>query len=80
MPVVFRHEGHRFFIFSNEGNPREPMHIHVTQGGRNAQFWVWPFVRIAENDGFDPQELRNLAKIIEFRRGQIVRSWNEFFT
>ncbi len=29
MPVVFRWEGIRFYFFSNEGDPREPVHIHA---------------------------------------------------
>ncbi|MBI5120299.1 MAG: DUF4160 domain-containing protein [Rhodospirillales bacterium] len=29
MPVIFRWNGIRFFFYSNEGNPREPMHIHA---------------------------------------------------
>ncbi|MFT0172652.1 DUF4160 domain-containing protein [Paraburkholderia mimosarum] len=29
MPVVFRYNGIRFFFYSNEGDPREPVHIHA---------------------------------------------------
>lgn len=29
MPTVFRHDGFRFFLYSNEGSPLEPVHIHV---------------------------------------------------
>ncbi len=32
MPVVFRYKGYRFFFFSNEGDPLEPMHVHVRRG------------------------------------------------
>jgi hypothetical protein len=28
MPNIFQLEGYRFFFFSNEGNPREPVHEH----------------------------------------------------
>lgn len=31
MPVVFRWNGHRFHFFANEGDPREPSHIHVSR-------------------------------------------------
>jgi hypothetical protein len=37
MPVVFRIEGFRFHFFSNEGDPREPIHIHVTRAGADGQ-------------------------------------------
>lgn len=38
MPVVFCSNGYRFFFFSNEGSPREPLHVHVRRGGDIARF------------------------------------------
>jgi hypothetical protein len=40
MPVVFRERGFRFFFFSFDGSPREPVHIHVKRGLAEAKFWV----------------------------------------
>jgi hypothetical protein len=37
MPVVFRESGLRYYFFSNEGSPREPMHIHVKGRGCDAK-------------------------------------------
>ena len=37
MPVVFRYKGFRFFFYSNEGIPREPVHVHVRAGGSEAK-------------------------------------------
>lgn len=42
MPTVFRHDGYRFFFYSNEGDPREPIHVHVMKGDGEAKFWVSP--------------------------------------
>ena len=53
MPVVFRHDGYRFFFYSDEGNPREPIHIHVRSADKEARFWLFPDVRMAYNDGYD---------------------------
>lgn len=80
MPVVFRYDGFRFHFFANEGNPREPVHIHVRRGRDNAKFWLWPNVEIAYNRGFAPSTLRELVAVIEGRRGQIERAWNDFFS
>ena len=44
MPVVFRHKGFRFLFYTNEGSPRETMHIHVLRDGIDAEFWLWPEV------------------------------------
>ena len=37
MPVVFRHKGFRFVFYSNEGDPREPAHIHAIKDGFDAR-------------------------------------------
>jgi hypothetical protein len=42
MPVAFRQSGYRFFFYSNEGDPREPIHIHVMKDGCTAKFWLEP--------------------------------------
>lgn len=36
MPTVFRDGGFRFFFYSNEGDPREPVHVHVERSGMEA--------------------------------------------
>jgi hypothetical protein len=46
MPVVFRHKGFRFLFYSNEGDPREPVHIHVLKDGIDSKFWLWPEVAV----------------------------------
>ncbi|MFI0844599.1 DUF4160 domain-containing protein [Mesorhizobium sp. IMUNJ 23232] len=79
MPVVFRHQDFRFYFFSNEGNPREPPHVHVLKDGIDAKFWLRPDVVVAYNDGFDARTLRELTEIIERRRNEIERAWNDFF-
>ncbi|WP_409988699.1 DUF4160 domain-containing protein [Cellvibrio sp.] len=47
MPVILRLNGFRFFFYSNEGNPLEPAHIHVSKDGDEAKIWLdlqllWP--------------------------------------
>ena len=79
MPVVFRHKGFRFFFYSNEGDPREPPHIHVLRDGVDAKFWLWPELVVAYNDGFSAKTLRELSEIIKNRRQMIMDTWNEFF-
>jgi hypothetical protein len=38
MPTVLKREGYWFYFFSNEGDPREPPHVHVRRGGDEAKF------------------------------------------
>ena len=42
MPVVFRYKGFRFFFYSNEGDPLEPLHIHVRKAECVAKLWLEP--------------------------------------
>lgn len=79
MPTVFRAGGFRFFFYSNEGDPREPVHVHAERGGMEAKFWVRPDARLSYNDGFSAKALRELAALIEANRERIKEAWDEFF-
>ena len=70
MPTIFQFEGYRLFFFSNEGNPREPIHVHVRKDGNRAKFWMSQ-VGVANNQGFSGKELNRLAQIVETRRDEI---------
>ena len=79
MPVVFRHNGFRVFFYSNEGNPREPLHVHVQRGEALAKFWLNPEVNVAESYGLSGAELGILVEVIEKNRALIEGTWYEFF-
>jgi hypothetical protein len=79
MPVVFRFQGARFHFYANEGSPLEPVHIHVTQAGNDAKFWLHPNVQLAYNYGFSARELTAFANVVEDRRDEIERAWHGWF-
>lgn len=79
MPTVFRHDGFRYFFYSNEGDPREPTHVHVTRDRNEAKFWLYPKPAVAYNRGFSARVLADLLRTIEGRRGQIERAWHDHF-
>lgn len=79
MPVVFRWEGIRFFFFSNEGNPREPVHVHAEGEGGEAKFWLHPDVRVADSFGFSRKRLAELVRVVSAHRDAIERAWHEHF-
>jgi len=79
MPVIIRYKGYRFFFFSNEGEPLEPIHIHVRQGESVAKFWIYPQISVAESYGIKSSELRDLMKVIKENKKLIVRCWYEHF-
>lgn len=79
MPVVFRYRGFRFHFYSNEGDPREPPHIHVQKDDADAKFWLYPLVAVAYSRGFSARVLADLLDQVEESREEIERAWNDHF-
>ena len=79
MPVVFRYKGFRFFFYANEGNPRDPVHVHVRAGGSEVKLWLEPQVRVASSYGFDASTLRELVEAADANRELIERTWRDYF-
>jgi Domain of unknown function (DUF4160) len=80
MPVVFRLGKLTFFFYSNEGNPREPMHIHVRGPETEAKIWITPAVEIADSKGFNRRELAVILGHVAKHKADIERAWHEHFS
>jgi len=79
MPEVFRWGGYRFFFYSNEGDPLEPVHIHVRHGRMTAKFWLRPKVTRAGGTAFSRKVISQLVSVIEERADEIENAWKEHF-
>jgi hypothetical protein len=79
MPVVFRYNGIRFFFYSNEGTPLEPIHIHAQLGDAEAKIWLSPQVALADSRGFDRRTLAELMRVVSENRTLIEERWHEYF-
>jgi len=79
MPKVFDWSGFRFHFYSNEGDPREPVHIHVTKARDTAKFWIRPEVALASSYGHSAKVLSQLIAVIEERADEIESAWNDHF-
>jgi len=79
VPLVFHERGYRFHFYSDEGDPREPIHVHIRKGRDNAKFWLHPEVTLAYNRGFSPRELGDFLRLIEARKDEVERAWNDHF-
>ena len=79
MPVVFRDSGLRYYFFSNEGLPREPRHVHVKGGGKDAKIRLEPDIVLAESYGFNSSELARILRVVMQRREQILKAWDDYF-
>jgi hypothetical protein len=76
MPVVFRHEGYRFYFYSHE--PNEPPHVHIDRAEATAKLWLEP-VALASNAGFSPRELGLLLRMTRDHQQILLESWYGFF-
>ena len=75
-PTVFRYRNYRFFFFSRE---EDRIHVHVTCPDGEAKFWLEPIISLYEFHGLSPKILKDLQKIIEGHKDEIIRSWKKHF-
>lgn len=79
MPRVYDWKGYRFFFYSNEGSPLEPVHIHVRKDQAVAKFWLDPDVTLSNSWGFASSELNKLAAVVNENSDLIRSKWHEHF-
>ena len=79
MPTVFRENGIRYFFYSNEGDPREALHIHAIRGECECKIMIDPSPRIVRNYVFRAAELRDIVSVVHSRRALIERAWHDHF-
>jgi hypothetical protein len=81
MPKIkgINYKGYRFFFYSNEGDPREPLHVHIRKGEKLAKFWVRPFVSLASAFGMNSAEVSELERVVLENQEIIAEAWHEHF-
>ena len=75
MPTVLRSGPYRFFFYA--GDREEPPHIHIERDDKT-KFWLDP-VRLQNSGGFGRAGLRDLQKLVEDHREELLGAWNDFF-
>jgi hypothetical protein len=71
MPKVLEKNGYKFFFFLNEGNPLEPVHIHIRKDGNLSKFWLEPDVSLCKNYGLSAKELNWIFEQVEANSDKI---------
>lgn len=85
MPQVFKIGSYWVYFWSNENDPLEPVHVHVSQGSPTAnatKIWITSAGRcyLCNNNSQIPaRTLRNIMMIIEARSAEVVQKWIAFF-
>ena len=67
-------------MFSNEGSPREPPHVHVKRAGDDAKIWLEPEIAVAESYGFNSGEIARILRVVRQNRSSFLRFWHDHFT
>lgn len=85
MPQIFKIGPYSVYFWSNENDPIEPVHVHVSEGRATAnatKIWISSagkallcnnYSRIPQND------LRKLIRIIEANSQTIINKWYSHF-
>ena len=76
MPILFYYLGLKFFFYSND---HEPVHVHVSNGECDAKVMIEPEIKLIENFGLKPRELKHALMGIEENKEVIIERWKEFF-
>jgi Domain of unknown function (DUF4160) len=79
MPTIFHDRGLRYFFYSEEGNPREPVHAHVERDGAQAKIWVGETLELAYNHGLNRRDLAMAMLVVRARKREIMEAWYGHF-
>ena len=85
MPQVFRIGPYWVYFWSNENEPLEPIHVHISKGKPQAngtKAWITSRGKclLANNDSMIPDAvLRNILRIIEARSNEVIEKWTNHF-
>ena len=85
MPQVFRIGSYWVYFWSNENEPLEPIHVHVSEGALNAnatKIWITKAGKCYlchNNSHISAKVLRNIMDIIEARSMEVIQKWSDYF-
>ena len=85
MPQIFRIGSYTVYFWSNEGEPLEPIHVHIAEGRASSagtKIWITSSGKtvLANNNANIPAKvLRGIMRMIEANSNDIMQKWIEFF-
>jgi hypothetical protein len=85
VPQIFKLGSYWVYFWSNESQPLEPIHVHVSKGapnGNSTKIWITQTGKClpANNNSKIPEKvLNNIIRIIETQAFDIISKWKDFF-
>jgi len=84
MPQIFKIGSYWVYFWANEGDPQEPVHVHVSEGRPTetaTKIWITRTGKclLCHNRSQIPERmLRNIMRLVEARSSEIIQKWYEF--
>ena len=85
MPQIFKIGSYLIYFWSNEHDPLEPIHVHVSKGvprENSTKIWITQSGKclLCNNNSHIPSRtLRDIMEIIEARSEEIKQRWVSYF-
>lgn len=85
MPQVFKVGSYWVYFWSNENDPLEPVHVHISPGSPSAnatKVWITASghcLLCHNNSQIPSRTLRNIMLVIEARSSEVISKWISFF-
>ena len=85
MPRIFKIGPYLVYFWSNETEPLEPIHVHVSEGfpsENSTKIWITQKGKclLCNNNSHIPlRKLNQIIEIIEARSNEIIQKWYSYF-
>ena len=85
MPTFMRIFSYRIYFWSNENEPLEPVHVHISEGNPSAnatKYWINSDGSIEQenNNSLIPlKDLRKIEKTLQEYSNDIIDAWTKYF-
>ena len=85
MPQVFKIGSYWVYFWTNENEPLEPVHVHISEGKpvpNATKIWITSAgnTLLANNNSkIADKTLRNIMRILESRSDEIIQKWISYF-
>ena len=84
MPSIIKAFGYKIYFWSNENDPTEPIHVHVSKVPQEHATKIWILsngdVELENNNSHIPDnDLRKILKTVEEFSDDIKDEWRKYF-
>ena len=85
MPQVFKVGSYWVYFWTNEGDPLEPIHVHISEGSPSpnaTKVWITKSGKClpcSRTSKIPDVVLRNIMRIIEARSSEVIDKWLAYF-